>query len=147
MLCTGSTLLGQSPSAFLLLLLRRLPFELQIELILLLKSFIKVLHVFLEDLLGVEPTRCVMVIYWGALMYPLREFIKNYNVVQLAPSGQEFLPVLGATPLGSAFESAQAERAKFFSLDFLRTRFPPGPADQRPSGSRCVQTGEGSSLV
>ena len=119
MLCTGYILLGQSPSAFFAEVAPAIRAADRVD------SSIKVLHVLLEDPLGVEPTRCVMIIYWGAPMYPLREFIKNYNVVQLAPSGQEFLPVLGATPLGPAIDSAQAERAKFFSLDFLRTRFRP----------------------
>ena len=61
--------------------------------------------------------------YWVAPIYLLREFIKTYNVVQLAPFGHEFLRVLGATPLGPAIDSTQAVRAKFFSIDFLRTRF------------------------
>ena len=122
MFCTGYIMLGQSPSAFFA---AAAPSILAADRA---DTSIKVLHVFLEDPLGVEPTRCVMVFYWGAPMYALREFIKNYNVVQLAPNGQEVLSVRGATPLGRAIrrvDSAQAERAKFFSLDFLRTRFRP----------------------
>ena len=119
MFCTGYIMLGQSPSAFFAAAAPAIRAADRVD------STIKVLHVFLEDPIGIEPTRCVMVFYWGAPMYALREFIKNYNVVQLAPNGQEVLSVLGATPLGRAIDSAQAERAKFFSLDFLRTRFRP----------------------